>query len=124
MIFKVFDEQGNSLILLKLKTLLKEKGILETDAHKMLTATSELISNVVKYATYGDITISDISSNNQLTGIKVIVEDTGPGIKNIELGVQNSNKQAIKFYKKNGFKIVEDEGMKFFNTIHMIKTIF
>lgn len=87
--FKVFDEDGNSLILLKIKKLLKDKGIPETDANKILTATSELINNVVKYANYGDITISGISGNNQLTGIKVVVEDTGPGIEDIELALKD-----------------------------------
>jgi len=88
--YKVIDEDGNSLILLKFQKLLKDKGVPETEAHKILTASSELLSNVVKYAKYGEITISGMAKNNKLSGIKVVVEDTGPGIEDIDLALKDN----------------------------------
>lgn len=62
---------------------------------------------------------------NKGIGSKIIdlLIDNNPEIRYIDLGVQNSNKQAIKFYEKNGFNIVDDNRMELFKTIHMKKSI-
>lgn len=50
---------------------------------KLITAASELVRNMLKYANGGIVFLEIISSNGK-TGIKLTFEDKGPGIKDIK----------------------------------------
>ena len=44
-----------------------------------------------------------------------------PKNQSIELGVQERNAEAVNFYLKHGFKIVDDSYMKTYYTLRMVK---
>ena len=53
--------------------------------------------------------------------IKEIFQFFSPKNTKIELGVQNNNKKAISFYKKQNFEIKPDTQLEFFKTLRMVK---
>ena len=55
---------------------------------KLITAASELVRNMLKYANGGKTILEIISSGGQ-SGIKLTFEDQGPGIKDIKLAMQD-----------------------------------
>ena len=58
-------------------------GFGTADQTRLATAISELARNAVKYAGGGACTISDTSDQSSIK-VKVVIEDTGPGIPDIE----------------------------------------
>jgi len=55
---------------------------------KVLTATSEMVRNMLRYAGGGKVIIEMVSKSN-IPGVKLIFADEGPGIKDIKLAMQN-----------------------------------
>jgi serine/threonine-protein kinase RsbT len=55
---------------------------------KLITAASELVRNMLKYAGGGKILMEIISKNNQ-SGLRVTFEDKGPGIPDIKVAMQD-----------------------------------
>lgn len=55
---------------------------------KIKTAVSELATNILKYAGKGRIEISSVKGSKK--GIKIVVSDNGPGIKNLNMALQNN----------------------------------
>jgi serine/threonine-protein kinase RsbT len=55
---------------------------------KLITAASELVRNMLKYAG-GGITIIEVVSQGRETGIRLTFEDKGPGIKDITLAMKD-----------------------------------
>jgi len=55
---------------------------------KIKTAVSELARNIIKYASRGRVEISPISEKKR--GIEIRVIDIGPGIKDIDMAVQDN----------------------------------
>jgi serine/threonine-protein kinase RsbT len=58
------------------------------DQTRLATAVSELARNVLQYAGEGQCQISDISSTTEL-GVRIAVEDHGPGIPDITRAMQD-----------------------------------
>lgn len=54
---------------------------------KLITAASELVRNMLRYAGGGDITIEVVSKGRE-NGIRLIFRDSGPGISNIQLAMK------------------------------------
>lgn len=50
---------------------------------KLITAASELVRNMLKYGNGGKVVL-EIISNNGKTGVRLVFEDKGPGIKDIK----------------------------------------
>ncbi|MFQ6678731.1 MAG: ATP-binding protein [Fidelibacterota bacterium] len=69
------------------RDLANKLGFGSADQTRLATAISELTRNVVQYAGVGRCTIQDIS--NKKMGIRVVVEDTGNGIENIEKAMED-----------------------------------
>ncbi|MEE8046371.1 MAG: anti-sigma regulatory factor [Dehalococcoidia bacterium] len=63
-------------------------GFGSADQTRLATAISELTRNVIKYAGSGECTIYD-ESNDSRNRIRVIVEDHGPGIPDIETAMED-----------------------------------
>lgn len=63
-------------------------GFGTADQVRLATAISELTRNVIQYAGSGSCEISD-ESDDKVSRIRVIVEDHGPGIANIEQALQD-----------------------------------
>lgn len=55
---------------------------------KLITAASELVRNMLKYANGGDVNIEIISQGRD-NGIRLTFEDKGPGIKDISLAMKD-----------------------------------
>jgi len=55
---------------------------------KLITAASELVRNMLKYANGGITTIEAISKGRE-NGIRLIFEDKGPGIEDINLAMKD-----------------------------------
>jgi serine/threonine-protein kinase RsbT len=56
---------------------------------KLITAASELVRNMLKYADGGVVTIEVISSPDSRNGIRLVFEDKGPGIPDIALAMKD-----------------------------------
>ena len=57
------------------------------DQTRLATAISELTRNIIQYAGEGTCTLSDIS-NERTFAIRVVAEDSGPGIADIEKALE------------------------------------
>jgi serine/threonine-protein kinase RsbT len=55
---------------------------------KLITAGSELVRNMLKYANGGKVAMEIVSQNNQ-TGVRLVFEDKGPGIPDLKLAMQD-----------------------------------
>src|ERR1700761_4884814 len=55
---------------------------------KLITAASELVRNMLKYAEGGEITIEVVSKGRD-NGIRLVFRDEGPGIKDIQLAMKD-----------------------------------
>ncbi|MCC9137461.1 anti-sigma regulatory factor [Pontibacter silvestris] len=55
---------------------------------KLITAASELVRNMLKYANGGKVLIEIISKNAQ-TGVRLTFIDEGPGIANVQQAMQD-----------------------------------
>ena len=65
------------------RTWMVEQRFTLVDQTKMVTATSELARNAVDYAGGGSVQLELLEDSGRI-GIRVLVEDHGPGIVNIE----------------------------------------
>jgi serine/threonine-protein kinase RsbT len=55
---------------------------------KLITAASELVRNMLKYAGGGTALI-EVVSDNRNSGIRLLFEDRGPGIKDVSLAMKD-----------------------------------
>lgn len=65
------------------REMAQQRGFGSADQTRLATAISELTRNVVQYAGAGVCVITD-ESNESIMLIRIVVEDHGPGIANIE----------------------------------------
>lgn len=63
-------------------------GFPYSDGALIATAISELARNIVSYAKAGEVDISPVEVGGR-TGIQVMARDEGPGIRNIDLAMQD-----------------------------------
>lgn len=55
---------------------------------KLITAASELVRNMLRYADGGDISIEVVSKGRE-NGIRLVFSDKGPGIKDIQMAMKD-----------------------------------
>jgi serine/threonine-protein kinase RsbT len=60
---------------------------------KLITAASELVRNMLKYADGGDITIEVVTKGRD-NGIRIVFRDEGPGIADIKLAMRDGYSTA------------------------------
>jgi serine/threonine-protein kinase RsbT len=65
------------------RRMAQDLGFSLVDQTKLVTATSELARNTVKYGGGGEMSVERLTRTGQL-GIRVVFVDQGPGIANIE----------------------------------------
>jgi len=65
------------------RELAKSLGFGAADQTRLATAVSELTRNILRYAEKGECHIQD-DSDDQVSSIRVIVEDHGPGIPSLD----------------------------------------
>ena len=91
-------EQDMILFRNRVKESATKIGMSILNQTKLITAASELVRNMFKYAGGGKALIEVITKNN-ITGIRITFEDKGPGIKDI--------KEAMK----DGFSTAKSLGL-------------
>lgn len=69
------------------RELAREMGFGAVDQTRLTTAVSELARNIYQYATSGIVTLFALKEDHK--AIKVVCEDWGPGIPDIELAMSN-----------------------------------
>lgn len=72
----------------EIRTVAATLGFSLIDQTRLATVTSELARNIIKYATRGRIIFGGINDEAR-HGLRLIFEDEGPGIPDIELAMQD-----------------------------------
>jgi serine/threonine-protein kinase RsbT len=72
----------------RVKEFATKIGMSLVNQTKVITAASELVRNMLKYANGGKITL-EIISNNGISGVRLTFADKGPGIKDIPLAMKD-----------------------------------
>jgi len=72
----------------RVRELSTKIGMSLVNQTKLITAASELVRNMLKYANGGKIILEIISKNGQ-TGVRLTFVDEGPGIENIPQAMQD-----------------------------------
>jgi serine/threonine-protein kinase RsbT len=75
------------------RELAAEAGFQGSDLTLIATAISELARNIVQHATQGEIVLSILRREGR-TGIGVLARDSGPGIPDVELALQDGYSTA------------------------------
>jgi serine/threonine-protein kinase RsbT len=60
-----------------------------TDQTLLATAISEVARNITTYAVRGEVLLSVVRDSNGRRGIRVVARDSGPGIEDLELALQD-----------------------------------
>ncbi len=99
-----FDEAGK--VSVEVKNILKNIGISDDVIRRAAIATYEAEVNVISYAIHGlvDLQVTD-------SQIEIEIQDTGPGISNIEQAMEQGYSTATDRVRKMGF----GAGMGLFN---------
>ena len=72
----------------RVRELSTKIGMSLVNQTKLITAASELVRNMLKYANGGKITLEIISKSGQ-SGVRLTFVDEGPGIENIAQAMQD-----------------------------------
>jgi serine/threonine-protein kinase RsbT len=81
-------EQDVVLYRNRVKEFAVKIGMSLVNQTKLITAASELVRNMLKYAN-GGITMIEVISKGRENGIRLIFEDKGPGITDIKLAMKD-----------------------------------
>ncbi|MDD5578544.1 MAG: anti-sigma regulatory factor [Methylobacter sp.] len=68
----------------RVRDLMKNEGFSLVDQTKMVTAASELARNALVYGGGGAVLVEVLKEDNGRTGLRLIFEDHGPGIADID----------------------------------------
>lgn len=85
----VRSETDVTVGLSKLRTDMMAIGLTNYDITRVVTAASELARNILKYAGRGSLRYSRRTEGTR-EGVEVVVEDNGPGIKDIEMALTDN----------------------------------
>jgi len=86
-LIEINDELDVVRATMEARRLARLIGFKETEQYQISTATSELATNIYRYANKGKIILRIIKGEIR-RGIEVIAEDQGPGIKDIQRALQ------------------------------------
>ena len=81
------DDSIVALAMLRADSL--EFGFSNHDVTRIITAASELVRNILKFAGTGDVSYSKLVDGAKL-GIEFVAHDKGPGIADVELALTDS----------------------------------
>ena len=82
-------ESDSILALSKLRADALEFGFNNHDATRVITAASELMGNIIKYAGAGEISYSKLVDGAKV-GMEFVARDKGPGIAEVELALTDN----------------------------------
>jgi len=81
------ESVDNEVVVVMTRRIAKKAGFKQVDEVMIATSASELATNIVRYASCGQVIISIIGRGKK-KGLEIIAIDEGPGIPNIELAMQ------------------------------------
>ena len=84
---EIASSEGIVIARQKVRELASNMGFRTVDQTRMATAVSELARNIHQFAGEGTITIFSLKGERK--GIKIVCEDNGPGIADIELAMSD-----------------------------------
>jgi serine/threonine-protein kinase RsbT len=87
-IFVIVKEQDVVLFRNRVKEYAVKIGMSLVNQTKLITAASELVRNMLKYASGGEVLIEVISKVRE-NGIRLTFRDKGPGIPNLALAMKD-----------------------------------
>ncbi|HSM57605.1 MAG TPA: anti-sigma regulatory factor [Candidatus Sulfomarinibacteraceae bacterium] len=84
-------------------------GFSTSDQALIATAISEVARNIVLYARWGAITFSIVEKNGR-RGMRIVATDDGPGIKDVELAMQDgySTSQGLGLGLPGARRLMDD----------------
>ena len=82
---EIASEEGIIVARQKVRELASNMGFRIVDQTRIATAVSELARNIQRFAGKGVVTIFSIQGDRK--GIKIVCEDDGPGIADIEMAM-------------------------------------
>ncbi len=85
---RVFSHKDIALAIVAVRQLAQKTGMSTGATAALLTAVSELVTNVTKYADSGLVSLRPTTQLKR-PGIEVIIEDKGPGIADIDLAMKD-----------------------------------
>ena len=85
---QIVKEQDVILFRNRVKEFATKIGMSILNQTKLITAASELVRNMLKYAN-GGVVIREIVSKDRTTGVKLTFTDKGPGIADIKLAMKD-----------------------------------
>lgn len=88
-VISISETDDNFGAQLAVKKVAAEIGFDETNQALAATVVSELSTNILRYAGSGEIRIRKVRKEN-LPGMEIIAEDNGPGIKNLDLAMEDN----------------------------------
>jgi serine/threonine-protein kinase RsbT len=83
------NEQSIAYARLRVRALVTAIGFRPIDQTRLVTVTSELARNIIKYAGRGRIIAQTLTDERGRQGLRLIFEDEGPGIANIEAAMRD-----------------------------------
>lgn len=86
---RILDEKDIALAILATREMAYQIGMSSGATAALSTAVSELVTNVIKYAESGLVTLRP-SLQIKRPGVEVVVEDRGPGIADIETAMKEN----------------------------------
>lgn len=84
---EITSSEGIVIARQKVRELAKNIGFGAVDQTRMATAVSELARNIHQFAGKGTVTILNLKGERK--GIKIVCEDNGPGIADVELAMSD-----------------------------------
>lgn len=102
-------EQDTVFLRNRIKEVATKIGMGLVNQTKLITAASELVRNMLRYAQGGKVTIHVVSEMTK-NGIRVIFEDKGPGIENIQLAMKEgySTERSLGLGLPGAKKLVDE----------------
>lgn len=96
----------------KVRWYAKEAGMGLLDETKLVTAASELTRNMLLYAGGGQVCIEHVTVF-ETTGVKIIFEDRGPGIVDLDLALTDgySTKNSLGLGLPGARRLVDEFGI-------------
>ena len=84
-------EHGHDIVVARgqVRELAAALGFSLTDQTRLATIASELARNVVKYAGRGRLIAQPVTDNNGRAGLRLVFEDTGPGIRDLAAAMRD-----------------------------------
>jgi serine/threonine-protein kinase RsbT len=85
---QILKEQDVILFRNRVKEYATKIGMSLLNQTKLITAASELVRNMLKYAN-GGVVILEIISRDRVTGVRLTFTDKGPGIADVRLAMKD-----------------------------------